>query len=138
MDHFDRARQHDLEHLSIAVAAAQTYFQVVGEVPRQKSIAHLDRILNSVAHAISNVASLYVPEGLAQREIEPIELLNAYFTRGATVLTLNDGTELRGITVRRIDVREAVTVLKSVKARFDDGERRATTLDSQTPDWKQN
>jgi hypothetical protein len=120
MDHFDRARQHDLEHLPLAVAAAQTYYQVVGATPRQKSIAHLDRILNTVAHAITNVAPLYVRDGDTQRQVSPLELLQSRFTRGATVLTLKDGVELRGITVRRIDVREAVTVLKAVKARFDD------------------
>jgi hypothetical protein len=121
VDRVDRAAQHDIEHLPIAVAAAQTYFQVVGETPKQKSIAHLDRILNNVAHAITNIAPVYIPDGPSQRQIEPIELLESSFRRGATVLTLKDGTELRGITVRRIDVREAVTVLKAVKARFDDG-----------------
>jgi hypothetical protein len=120
MDHFDRAKQHDLEHLPLSVAAAQTYYLVVGATPKQKSVAHLDRILNSVAHAITNVAPLYVADGAAQRQIAPVELLRSQITRGATVLTLHDGTELRGITVRRIDVREAVTVLKAVKARFDD------------------
>jgi hypothetical protein len=120
MDHFDRAKQHDLEHLPLAVAAAQTYYLVVGDTPRQKSIAHLDRILNTVAHAITNVAPLFVAEGTAQRQISPLELLQSHFARGATILKLHDGTELRGITVRRIDVREAVTVLRAVKARFDD------------------
>ena len=50
MDRVDRAKQHDLEHLPLPVAAAQTYYLVVGETPKQKSVAHLDRILNSVAH----------------------------------------------------------------------------------------
>jgi hypothetical protein len=129
MDHFDRARQHDLEHLPISVAAAQTYYQVVGEVPRQKSIGHLDQILNSVAHAITNVAPVYVADGRGQRQIQPIELLNSCFTRGATVLRLRDGAELRGITVRRIDVREAVVVLRAVNARFDDVGHHAATAD---------
>jgi hypothetical protein len=120
MDRFDKAKQHDLEHLPLPVAAAQTYYQVVGDTPKQKSIAHLDRILNSVAHAITNVAPLYVTEGASQRQISPLELLQSEFMRGATVLKLHDGSELRGITIRRIDVREAVTVLKAVKARFDD------------------
>jgi hypothetical protein len=120
MDHFDRAKQHDLEHLPLSVAAAQTYYLVVGETPKQKSVAHLDRILNTVAHAITNVAPVYVAEGRGQRQISPLELLQSHFTRGATVLTLLDGREMRGITVRRIDAREAVTVLRSVKARFDD------------------
>jgi hypothetical protein len=124
MDHFDRERQHDLEHLPIAVAAAQTYYQVVGETPKQKNVGHLDQVLNNVAHALSNIALLYRPDGMTQREIEPIELLNARFRRGATVLTLKDGSELRGITIRRIDVREAVTVLRAIKARFD-GEHHA-------------
>jgi hypothetical protein len=120
MDHFDRAKQHDLEHLPLSVAAAQTYYLVVGETPKRKSGDHLDRILNSVAHAITNVAPLYVEDGTGQRQITPIELLESEFTRGATVLKLRDGSELRGVTIRRIDVREAVTVLKAVKARFED------------------
>jgi hypothetical protein len=120
MDHFDRARQHDLEHLPLAVAAAQTYYLVVGDAPKHKSGAHLERILNNVAHAITNVAPLFVAEGTEQRQLLPVELLQAEFTRGATLLTLHDGTELRGVTVRRIDVREAVTVLRAVKARFED------------------
>jgi hypothetical protein len=125
MYHVDRALQHGLEHLPIAVAAAQTFFQVVGETPKQKKVGHLDQVLNNVAHALSNVAPLYHPDGMTQRQIEPIELLNARFTRGATVLVLKDGTELRGITIRRSDVREAVTVLRAIKARFDGAQHAA-------------
>ena len=124
VDRVDRAVQHDIEHLPIAVAAAQAYYQVAGRTPKQSGVAHLDRVLNNVARAITNVAPVYVADGLTQRQIEPIELLQSSFRRGATVLTLKDGTELRGITVRRIDVREAVTILKAVKAQFDDGDLR--------------
>jgi hypothetical protein len=113
-----------MEHLPIAVAAAQAYYQVAGRTPKQGSVAHLDKVLNNVARAITNVAPVYVADGLTQRQIEPIELLHSSFRRGATVLTLKDGTELRGITVRRIDVREAVMILKAVKAQFDDGDLR--------------
>ena len=119
MDHFDRAAKHDLEHLPVSVAAAQTYYQVVGDIPKQKSIAHLDQVLNSVAHAMSNIAPLFVPDGTTKRQITPMELLQSNFTRGATVLTMMNGKELSGITVRRGDAREAVTVLRAVKARFD-------------------
>ncbi len=120
MDRFDRATQHELEHLPLAVAAAQTYYQVMGAVPEQKAAAHLDEILNRVAHAIAKVAPLHAPDDSGQREIPTTELLQSRFRRGATVLMLKDGTELRGLTVRRVDVRAAVAVLKGINAKFSE------------------
>ena len=120
MERFDRAKQHDLEHLALPVAAAQAYFQILGRTPEDKTVANLDRVLNRVAHAITNVVPVHVPDGAGSRQLLPIELMQAEFRRGATVLLLPNGTELRGMTVRRGDMREAISVLQAIKAQFDD------------------
>src|SRR5205823_3891698 len=107
--------QHGLEHVPLSVAAAQAYHQIAGARPKP---ADLDEILNEVARALSNTAPIYIPSGTGVRQLAPIELIESKFQRGATLLRLHDGAELRGLTMRRIDVRAAVAVLKAVNARF--------------------
>lgn len=119
MEYVDRARQHGLDHVALAVAAAQAYHQLTGSTPEEKTAAPRDVILNRVAHAIANVAAIFVPDGQGMRQLLPLEFLHAQFRHGATVLKLKDGSELRGMTVRRVELREAVVVLKAVQARFD-------------------
>jgi hypothetical protein len=120
VERIERAKQHDAEHVALPVAAAQAYYQIVGSTPQDKTVANLDRVLNRVARAITNVVPVHVPEGAGMRQLLPIELMQAEFRRGATVLVLSSGTELRGLTVRRGDAREAVAVLRTIHAKFDD------------------
>jgi len=120
VERIDRAKQHDAEHVALPVAAAQAYYQIVGRTPEDKTVGNLDRVLNRVAHAITNVVAVHVPDGAGSRQLLPIELMQSEFRRGATVLVLRDGTELRSLTVRRGDVREAISVLIAIHAKFDD------------------
>jgi hypothetical protein len=122
VDQFSSRERHALEHLSLPVAAAQTFYQVSGSATVIKNAAHLDRILNDVAHAITNVVPIHVPDGQATRQVSAIELLESSFMRGATVLKLKDGTELKKLTIRRRDMRAAVALLIAVHARFDGSE----------------
>lgn len=79
MDRRDQRSQHLLEHVTLTVACAFVYHQVVGKPGSVKNAADLDRILNDVAHALSNVAPIYAGDGagVAPRTLEPIELLHA-------------------------------------------------------------
>jgi hypothetical protein len=117
MDLVDFRKRHLLEHIAIAVAAAQAYVQIVGAVP--KTPEQLESGLNEVAYALSMLASVYLEPTSGQlRELEQVELIGAAFRRGATVLVLKDGTELRGITIRRGELREAVKILKAARSKF--------------------
>jgi hypothetical protein len=108
-----------MQHLALPVAAALTYHQIMGRAPDPTNgFVDFDRLLNDVAHAITNVVPIYAPDGESWRQLLPAELMNAQFRRGATVLILADDAELRGLTVRRGDMNEAVAVLRSTHASF--------------------
>jgi hypothetical protein len=72
------------------------------------------RILDDIAHALSNVMPIYAadPDSGVPKEIPAFDLFDATFRRGAHVLVTAHGTEIRGLTVRRGDLNEAITLLK--------------------------
>ena len=119
----DHRQQHELEHLSLATAAAVVYHQITQGTPVVTSGQELSAILDRVAHALSNVATIYYLSSAtpgARYPLAPIELIGARFRRGATVLETHDGTEYRGLTIQRRDMRAAVSVFRSAGIRFDD------------------
>lgn len=108
------------QHLSLSRAAAVVYQQIAGISGGIKTAAQMGDILDRAAVAISNVAPIYIrDEALGvQRQLAPIELLQSRFQHGATVLVMKDGTEHRELSVRSIDLRMTVDILKRAGIRF--------------------
>ena len=119
MDGFVTAKHDRTLHLPLAEAAARTFFHLTGRAAPKDPIIR-ERVLSSVAHALTNVIPIYVRDGadVAPRQVTPCECLLSTFSDGATALTLPGGIQLRPLTVQARDLTDAVTVLRAVKARF--------------------
>jgi hypothetical protein len=114
----------DLHYVSLPTAVAQVLYRLTGQqVDGQRSEQTL-ALLNDVAHAISNVVSIYAPDSVTSfRALDPIDLLEGRFDRGAMLFRTKDGREFKGLTVQRADMTIAMTVLKAAKADFSRGTR---------------
>ena len=119
VDGFVRAQGDRTLHLPLTEAAARTFYRVTGRVVPDDPL-HRERTLSSVAHALSNLIPIYVLEDarVPPRQVTPCECLLGTFTDGATALALCDGKKLGCLTVRVMDLSDAVQVLRSVKAWF--------------------
>lgn len=113
MDRIDRKKQH----LALPSAAALVCFGTTGVIPASKP-DEMRELLDDMAHALSNVASIYAadPQSGNPIEITSAELLGATFLCGAQVLITSGGKEYRGLTVQRNDVNAAIVILR--RARF--------------------
>lgn len=80
----------------------------------------MDRILNDVAHAVSNIVPVYVSDTQSEipTALAPIELIEGRFTRGAHVFRTRTGKELRGLTIQRRHMIGAIGFLKAARIRF--------------------
>jgi hypothetical protein len=110
MDRLDRTGQH----IALPTAAALVYFEITGKQLDGTMEPQTRDILCDVAHALSVLAPIYGPDGSSERlsEITPAALIGAIFQRGAHVLLMKDGTELRSLAIQRKDLLAAVQVLK--------------------------
>jgi hypothetical protein len=108
------------EHLSLATAAAVIYHQVSGTASPVASPDELIEVLDRVAGAIANVAPIYTSDRApgTPRQLAPIELIHCRFEGGATVLKTSFGLEYRNLTIRRDDMRSAITILKGARIDF--------------------
>ena len=107
-------RAREIQHLALPTAAALAYFEVTGKQLDAALESQTREILCDVAHALSILAPIHVMEGAPSmpRELLHGALIGAAFQRGAHLLTLRDGTELRDLTIRRGDLEAAVRLLK--------------------------
>ena len=113
----------DSEHLPLATAAAVVYHQVIGETPQAAGTGDLDEVLNRVAHALSNVAPIYAADPSSGKllPLAPLDLIEASFLRGATLLIGRGGTQYRELSIQREDMRSAIAILKAAKISFPRG-----------------
>src|SRR5262245_64987485 len=86
----------------------------MGNALERMSVAELNKILHEVAHAISNITVIYgkTAEMEVPRPVPVLDLMHSTFQRGATLLRTYNGTEYRGLCIRRGDMRLAVAILK--------------------------
>ena len=75
---------------------------------------HFNEVLNMAAQALISVTPIWVGGSGAgeRRRLSAAELIDARVTRGATVLILADGREIRDLSLLRQDLRAAITILK--------------------------
>lgn len=118
----DPAKGSGEQHLALSTAAAVVYHQIMGAAAPPE---HVSEALDRVAGAIANVAPIWTAERPSgtPRPLAPIELIHCRFERGATLLKTSFGSEYGNLTIRRDDMRSAITILRG--ARVDFGRRRA-------------
>jgi urease gamma subunit len=102
------------QHLALPTAAALAYFEITGNQVDGALASQTREVLCDVAHALSILAPIHVMEGspAMPRELLQGQMIGATFQRGAQLLTLRDGTELRNLTIQRGDLEGAVQALK--------------------------
>ena len=114
------AKQSDLQHVALPTACAIIYARISGTVPDPRDPVKLDFLLNDVALALSNLVPIYAVDALSGLPIRvnPHELLEGRFSRGAHAFTSRNGAELRGLTLLRRDMTAAIGTLRAAGVRF--------------------
>ena len=104
------------QHLALAVAAHLARTQLVPDPLRVYDGQHLSEMVNLVAMALARTSPLYVfdPRAAQPRQLTAAELEGAVAKRAASVLQLQDGRMLAGVTMRRGDLRQAIAILKTI------------------------
>lgn len=103
------------ERLALPVAAQLARTQLVPE-PAGSNAQHPGETLNLVAQALARTAPLQITDAHTgeTRTLNAAELEGAAAKDGAALLVLNDGRTLAGVSIRRVDLRQAIAILKAV------------------------
>lgn len=103
------------QHVSLAVAAHLARTQLVPHPHKVYDAQHVGEVLNVVAQALARTVTLHVTDAKIgeTRQLTSLELEGAVAQRGATFLVLKDGRSLTDVSVRRVELRQAITVLKA-------------------------
>jgi hypothetical protein len=106
----------DGQHLALSVAAHLARSQLVPDPLSVYDAQHLVEVLDAVGNALARVAPLYIqdPQAGAPRQLMEGELQGARATRSATILVLSDGRSLSGVSIKRVDLRQAIAILKAL------------------------
>src|SRR5687768_6703928 len=104
------------QHLALSVAAHLARTQLVSDPLAIYDSQHLTDMIDIVAAAIAKVAPLYVqdPGSGTLRQLTESELEGATVKRSATNLVLRDGRTLSSVSLKRVDLRQAIAILKAV------------------------
>jgi hypothetical protein len=110
----DRRYARQRQHVSLATAAALVCFSATGVMPDASKPEEMRELLNEVAHALSNLASIYAADAASGQPVEvpKAEVLGAVFLRGAHLLVTTHGKEYRGLTVERGEMNAAIGILR--------------------------
>jgi hypothetical protein len=104
------------QHLSLSVAAHLARSQLVSNpLAPAYDAQHLNEMLCAIGQALARVTTLYVQEtpGGQPRPLAPGELEGARVTRSATTVQLKDGRRLSSVSVKRVDLRNGIAILKT-------------------------
>ena len=116
----ERSTQRELQHLGLATVCAVVYAKITGEIPNPREPGEMQAILSDVAHAVSNLVVIYAPDPATgvPEPLGPLDLIEGKFLRGAQVFRSKRGEEMRGLTIRRCDMANAIKVLQSAQITF--------------------
>lgn len=104
------------QHLALSVAAHLARTQLVPDPLSVYDAQHMSEMIDVVARALAKVAPIYVRDAVAAdpRPLTPAEVEGATIRRGATILALADGRSFSSATIKRLDLRQAIAILKAV------------------------
>ena len=103
------------EHLGLCVAAHLARTQLVADPLVRYDGEHLLEMVEGVARALAKVAPLYVRDanGGEPRELGAAEREGAKVQEGGNLLVLRDGRRFTSMTIKRVDLRQAIAILKA-------------------------
>jgi hypothetical protein len=113
--------QRGRELVGLAAATAFVYKALMGHGIEPTEIRAANALLHDVAHALSNVATIYgtTTDEQTAKPLPPLHLIEGTFDRGATVLRTSTGIEYRQLAVRRDDMILAVALLNRAGVKFN-------------------
>jgi hypothetical protein len=116
----ERSNQRQLGHLGLPTACAVIYSKLAGTPPDPRNAREMQATLNDVARAVSTLVAIYAPDENSgvPRALPPEDVIEGQFLRGAQVFRTKQGDELRGLTIQRRDLFNAISVLQSAHIRF--------------------
>lgn len=102
------------EHIGLSTASGIAYDQLAEKSRGTYDAEHFNELLNKAAQALITITPVYLfdPDSGMRRRLDDAELLNARVTRAASALILADGREVKDLSLRRSDLRAALTILK--------------------------
>jgi hypothetical protein len=114
-----QAYPRHLQHVALTTATAIVFYRLTGRQVNGARSAPTMALLNDVAHAISNVVPVYIPDSATTfKALTPVELMQGQFERGGMIFRTKDGREHHGLALQRSDMALAISVLRAAKARF--------------------
>jgi hypothetical protein len=113
--------QRGRELVGLAVATAFVYKALMGRAIEPMEIRAANALLHDVAHALSNVATIYGTrmDDQAAKPLPALHLIEGTFERGATVLRTSTGIEYRQLAIRRDEMILAVALLNRARVKFN-------------------
>src|SRR5262249_16665060 len=107
------ASPHELQYLSLRTAAAVAHIRIHGVAPSGRDTAGIRTGLDDLAHAIAALAPIHVLGADKPAQVPSNALIGARFVRGASALRMQDGTELKGLSIQRRHLEAAIAALRS-------------------------
>jgi len=103
------------QHLALVVAAQLARTQLFGDAPNGDSAAAIEEAVGAIAAALARVAPLYVQDGDpgVRRQLAEAELEGSQVLRRPVRLVLKDGRALSSVSIKRVDLRQAIAVLRA-------------------------
>jgi hypothetical protein len=116
--------------MSLRVACALVYHQLTGKTREMGTAADYVVAMNTTALALSQIADIYHvnPAGRLSR-IPAEELALGAFEGSGDVYRTRSGNEYSPLSMRRIDVLDAITTLKKARAAIDGARQTAKKID---------
>lgn len=103
------------QHINLTAATHIARTQLVRDPAARYDTEHLFELLDVIARALVKVATLYVREPNAEpRELTAAELEGAKVLEGGNYLILRDGRKVSAVSIKRMDLRQAIAVLRAV------------------------
>ena len=133
-----RLRERQVAPVPLRIAASLVYFQLHRDVSAQNEEA-LDRALNDAALALAQIADIYY-ENHAHHilRIPDEELRSGLFGGGAKMFRSSGGQEYRALSMRRIDLMQAMEVLSAAGQAFAAAQRGGQPAPSDEPQPEQD
>jgi hypothetical protein len=108
------AERPEEQHIGLSTASGIAYDQLAERKRGFYDVEHFNEVLNHAAQALISITPVYLIDLATgeRRRLSDAELLEARVSRGATVLILADGRNVKDLSLLRSDLAAAIKILK--------------------------
>lgn len=112
-----RPTAQQIHSVPMPVAASLVYYQLSRDTQSPLQRRQYDRFLNDAATALSYLADVYYQnDGRGILRLSAAELARGRFEQGARAFRVRDGRVYRKLSVRRMELVDAISVFKTSHA----------------------